>query len=179
MNLYVIRHGKTDWNLESRIQGKTNISLNEMGMNQAEEVRKKIEEKDIDLIIASPLDRTKQTAEIINKNMQVPIKYHENLMERNFGIYEGKDAKTVDVWKDLLKYHDNVAVENGEKIQEFFGRVFDCMSDIEKENKDKNVLIVTHGGVARAIDCYFNGIPEDNEDTGSMLSNCEVREYNL
>ena len=150
MNLYVIRHGKTDWNLESRIQGKTNISLNEMGMNQAEEVRKKIEEKDIDLIIASPLDRTKQTAEIINKNMQVPI-----------------------------KYHDNVAVENGEKIQEFFRRVFDCMSDIEKENKDKNVLIVTHGGVARAIDCYFNGIPEDNEDTGSMLSNCEVREYNL
>lgn len=179
MNLYVIRHGKTDWNLESRIQGKTNISLNEIGISQAEEVRQKIEEKDINLIIASPLDRTKQTAEIINKNIKVPIKYHENLMERNFGIYEGKDAKTLDVWKDLLKYHDNVAVENGEKIQEFFGRVFDCIRDIEKENKDKNVLIVTHGGVARAIDCYFNGIPEDNEDTGLMLSNCEVREYKL
>lgn len=179
MNLYVIRHGKTDWNIESKIQGRTNISLNEKGINQAEEVRKKLEEKDIDLIIASPLDRTKQTAEIINKNMKVPIKYHNNLMERDFGVYEGKDAKKLEIWESLLKYYDNVEVEDGEKIQDFFGRVFECMKDIEKENKDKNVLLVTHGGVARAIDCYFNGVPKDNEDTGVMLSNCEVREYNL
>ena len=101
MSIYVIRHGKTDWNLESRIQGKTNISLNEIGINQAEEVREKLENKEIDLIISSPLDRTRQTAEIINKNMKLPIKYNENLMERNFGIYEGKNSKEIEDWKEF------------------------------------------------------------------------------
>lgn len=178
MSIYVIRHGKTDWNLECRIQGKTNTSLNEIGINQAEEVREKLESKKIDLIISSPLDRTRQTAEIINKNMKLPIKYNENLMERNFGIYEGKNSKEIEDWKEFLKYHENKEIEEGEKIQDFFGRVFNSLSEIEKEYKDKNVLLVTHGGVARAIDCYFNGIPEDKEDTGKfMLSNCEIKEY--
>ena len=86
MNLYVIRHGNTDWNLESRMQGQTNIKLNEIGIEQANKVRKIIEEKNIDLIISSPLDRAKQTAEIINQNMNKPIEYNDKIMERKFGI---------------------------------------------------------------------------------------------
>ena len=93
----------------------------------------------------------------------------------NYFLMKGKTHEQggIDIGKDL-------EVENGERIQEFFGRVFECVNDIKEENNDKNVLLVTHGGVARAIDCYFNGIPEDKEDTGKfMLGNCEVREYKL
>ena len=177
MSIFVIRHGKTDWNTLSKIQGQSNIELNEIGIKQAEEVRDKIEKKNIDLIICSPLDRTKQTAEIINKNLKLPIKYNDKLKERNFGIYEGKTSKEVEKWEEILKYHQNEEVKQGEKIQDFFGRVFESLEEIEKNYKDKNVLLVTHGGVARAIDCYFNGIPEDNNDTGYMLKNCEIKEY--
>ena len=120
MSIFVIRHGKTDWNTLSKIQGQSNIELNEIGIKQAEEVRDKIEQKNIDLIICSPLDRTKQTAEIINKNLKLPIKYNDNLKERNFGIFEGKTSKEIDNWEEILKYHQNEEVKQGEKIQDFF-----------------------------------------------------------
>ena len=118
--LYIVRHGKTDWNALSKIQGQSNIELNEIGIKQAEEVRYKIEQKNIDLIICSPLDRTKQTAEIINKNLKLPIKYNDNLKERNFGIFEGKTSKEIENWEEILKYHQNEEVKQGEKIQDFF-----------------------------------------------------------
>ena len=89
MNLYVIRHGKTDWNAQSRMQGQSNIKLNQFGIEQADEVRKIIEEKNIDLIISSPLERTKQTAEIINKEFNVEILEDKRLVERGFGDFEG------------------------------------------------------------------------------------------
>ena len=89
MNLYVVRHGQTDWNINHMILGKTDIELNEKGKKQAEEVSKKLEKEKIDLIISSPLKRTKQTAEIINKNKNIPIIYDSRIQERNFGEFEG------------------------------------------------------------------------------------------
>lgn len=177
MNVYVIRHGKTDWNIESRMQGQSNIKLNEFGIKQANEVRKIIEEKNIDLIISSPLDRAKQTAEIINKNMKKPIEYNEKIIERSFGILEGKISNEIKNLDDYFEYHKNQEVKNGEKVQDFVNRVFEGMEQIEKNNKDKNILIVTHGGVARAIDYYFNGIPKERDVGKAILGTCEVREY--
>ena len=180
MSLFVIRHGKTDWNSESRVQGQSNIKLNEMGIKQAENIREKIENRNIDIIICSPLDRTKQTAEIINKNMDLPIMVDDRIKERNFGIFEGKKTREIEEWKEYLKYHKNKELEEGEKIQDFFSRIFDFASEIEKEAQDKNILVVTHGGVARGLECYFKGIPDDEEDVGSsMLDTCEVREYEM
>ena len=170
MNLYVIRHGKTDWNLQSRMQGQSDTNLNQIGIEQADEVRKIIEEKNIDLIISSPLERTKQTA---NK----PIEYNEKIMERNFGILEGKIATEIENLNDYFEYHKNQELEQGEKIQDFVNRVFEGMKQIEEKHLDKNVLVVTHGGVARAIDYYFNGLPEEKDVGKGLLSNCEIREY--
>ena len=177
MNLYVIRHGKTDWNLQSRMQGQSNIQLNQIGINQANEIRELIEEKDIDIIISSPLDRTKQTAQIINKNMNKKIEYNEKIMERNFGILEGKIVTEIENLDDYFEYHTNQEIEKGEKIQDFVSRVFEGMKQIEEKHKNENILLVTHGGVARAIDYYFNGIPKEKDVGKFMLNNCEIREY--
>lgn len=178
MGIYVIRHGKTDWNEESKIQGQTNIKLNEIGIKQASEVRKEIEQKNIDLIICSPLDRTKQTAQIINKNMNIPIQYNEKFMERNFGVLEGKKTEEIENLNEYFEYNVNKEVEDGENIQRFFNRVFEGMKEIEKEYKEKNVLLVTHGGVARAIDYYFNGkLKEKSDLEKAILKTCELREY--
>ena len=67
MKILVTRHGQTDWNLDKKVQGKADIELNEKGRQQAEETKKLLDYKDIDLIICSPLIRARQTAEIINK----------------------------------------------------------------------------------------------------------------
>lgn len=70
MKFYVVRHGQTDWNAEGRIQGKTDIELNETGIEQARQLKELIKDYNIDLIISSPLKRTRKTAEIINETVK-------------------------------------------------------------------------------------------------------------
>ena len=70
MKIYVIRHGQTNWNVEEIIQGKKDIELNEVGIRQAYEVKEKLNMLNIDLIMCSPLKRTKKTAEIILRELE-------------------------------------------------------------------------------------------------------------
>ena len=66
MKIYVMRHGQTDWNLAGKAQGRTDIELNDTGIEQAKQTKKQIDNYKIDLIICSPLKRARKTAEIIN-----------------------------------------------------------------------------------------------------------------
>lgn len=66
MKILVVRHGLTDWNVERRIQGRTDVPLNQEGIKQAYVAKEKLKEEKIDLMVSSPLKRAKQTAEIIN-----------------------------------------------------------------------------------------------------------------
>lgn len=75
MKIYFVRHGQTEWNLKKRIQGRADKPLNEQGKQQAIETRQNLISKDIDLIICSPLLRAVETAEIINKDRNIPILY--------------------------------------------------------------------------------------------------------
>ena len=66
MNLYLVRHGQTDWNIQGRIQGSTDIELNSTGLNQAQKTAELLKNIDFDVIYSSPLKRTVDTAKIIN-----------------------------------------------------------------------------------------------------------------
>lgn len=87
--LYIVRHGKTDWNVKGWVQGSTDIELNEEGIRQAKELSEKIDLDKIDICLCSSLKRAKQTAEILVKD-KVKIIYDNLLVERGFGNYEGK-----------------------------------------------------------------------------------------
>lgn len=89
MKLYIVRHGKTDWNIMGLLQGQTNIELNEEGINDARKLSKEINLNEIDLCISSSLERAKQTAEILTNN-KIKIIYDDMIVERGFGDYEGK-----------------------------------------------------------------------------------------
>ena len=69
MEIFITRHGQTEWNALGKVQGQTDIELNDIGRKQAEETGKLIGNENIDLIIASPLKRARETANIINKNI--------------------------------------------------------------------------------------------------------------
>lgn len=84
MKLYVIRHGQTNDNVNNIINGRSNEELNETGKEQARQMKNKIEALDIDLIICSPLIRTKQTANIINSK-NIPVIFDERIIERDTG----------------------------------------------------------------------------------------------
>ncbi len=92
MNLYVIRHGQTEWNVMKKMQGSIDIPLNKKGIKQAYITKKNLDHISIDVIFCSPLKRAKQTAEIINKGRNLEIIYDERLKERNYGEFEGEQT---------------------------------------------------------------------------------------
>lgn len=176
MSLFVVRHGRTDWNDLEKVQGTADIPLNDTGISQANETKELLKNEDIDIIISSPLIRTKQTASIINSERNVKIIYDDRIKERDFGEFEGLDKKMFS-FKDFWTYSKNLKFEKAENIQGFFKRIFDFLDYVKENYKDKNVLIVIHGGVSVAVNSYFNGLPSENEPTKGALKNCEVRKY--
>lgn len=177
MKLYLIRHGQTEWNITNRLQGQADIPLNIEGIKQAENARGIFNNIDIDFIICSTLDRAKETCRIINKDKNISVAYDERIQERNYGKLEGADIRDIDV-DELMNYYIDKKVENGESIQEFFERIYSFLEELENRYVDnEKILLVTHGDVSRAVNCYFNGIPKEGNVKRLMINNCEIKEY--
>ncbi|MBS4536667.1 histidine phosphatase family protein [Clostridium sp. D2Q-14] len=87
--LIVVRHGETQFNVEKRYTGSLNIELNSTGFKQAKNLAKELRKYDIDVIITSTLKRAKQTTEIINNELKLPIIEMKEFCERNVGVFEG------------------------------------------------------------------------------------------
>lgn len=179
MSIMLTRHGQTNWNVQKKVMGRCDEPLNEKGMGQAEETRDSLKDTDIDLIICSPLKRAKQTADIINEGRNIPIIYDDRIIERDFGEFEGKETKDFDFY-GYWNYYRNDIYEEAENIQDFFKRIYGFLDEVTEKYKDKNILIVAHGGVSIPVACYFKEeIPEGSlVEAGLVLGNCQVVSYN-
>ncbi len=152
MNLYVVRHGQTDWNKKKILLGSTDIPLNETGRQQALILKEKLKQIDFDVVIASSLKRAMETAKIATDKSNI-IK-NDNFRERIYGNLEGTQPKNI---KELWNVEKNCSTDHVEPIRTFLNRVFTEMDTLkELYNEYTNVLIVTHYGVVMAIDAYFN-----------------------
>ena len=153
--IYIIRHGQTDWNIEHRTQGHTDIALNTNGIKQAELMTQKIANLKIDSIISSDLKRAYMTAQIINKNFNKNIKTDKRLREFCFGTLEGimRDKITQEIWDDFNK---NPKQFNAETKEEIFNRIKSFINDLKSNSINKNTLVVTHGGPIRMIKYYLD-----------------------
>ncbi len=177
MKIYVIRHGRTKLNDEGKYNGNVDEDINETGINQAIEASKKVKELNIDLVICSPLKRTKHTMQLVNVN-NMPVIYDDRLKERDCGILAGKELGQF-YETDYWNYYSTKKVEGLETIQDLFKRVHEFLKEIKEKYNDKNILIVTHGGVVRAINFYFNELPKDGMIGKFKTENCGIREYEL
>lgn len=180
MSIFIVGHGQTDLNLKKKIQGRVDSPLNESGKKQASETRKKLLNVNIDLIICSPLLRTKETANIINKDRNIPIVYDERIIERSFGKLEGCEIEKID-FNSYWDYYKNLQDNDIESMHQLFDRVYLFLVDIKNKYKNKNILIVSHGGVGMPIDCFFShNIPKGSlMEAGLQLKNCEVKKYDF
>ena len=178
--IYITRHGQTDWNVQKKVMGRCDEPLNETGLSQARETKDILKDVDVDLIICSPLLRAKQTASIINEDRNIPVVYDERIIERDFGEFEGLQTKDFD-FDGYWNYYKNAQYEKAENIGVFFDRIYAFLDDIIEEYKDKNILLVAHGGVSIPVECYFRSeIPEGSlADAGLVLANCQVRSYSI
>lgn len=141
----LIRHGETDWNAQGKIQGKTDIPLNAAGIEQAQQCGAYLSASDWDLIITSPLQRARRTAEIINETLDLPLVEMEEFAEKHFG-----DAEGLTFEERALTFPDRL-YPNQEDNDFFHERLAAGLKIIHDRYPNKRVLLVSHGGVINAI----------------------------
>ena len=162
-SFYFLRHGETEWNREGRIQGHTDIPLNDTGRSQAEQVVPILTRAPIHRIVVSTLSRAYETASIINAALQKPLAVDEGLKERHFGEYEGLsisqfDNLRCDLAKQGLPPEENgyPCPPKGEPYADFRVRTIAAFRRNLEEFEGENILFVAHGGVYRVLRrCLF------------------------
>ena len=151
--MLLVRHGKTDWNVEVRFQGSTDIPLNDIGYQQALKTAARLKSWQDAAIYSSPLKRAMQTAEAISGG--APVTPLEGFTEINFGDWEGsrvsdiraKDKEALEAW-----HRDGFfsIPENAETWDQINERVSQALS-VCLPKDDERIIIVAHGGILRAI----------------------------
>lgn len=176
MKIYSTRHGQTDYNKDELILGTTDIELNETGLAQAQELAEKVKELGcIDLIIASPMKRAMRTAGIVSERTGISIVTDERLREWDYGEYEGKTRFTGGFAENKAEFGVKMG-RTGESLLQLAHRVYSVLDDIREKYSDRTVLIVSHGGICRVIETYFNDMTTE-EYSGWFMDNCQLIEY--
>jgi broad specificity phosphatase PhoE len=185
-NLYIVRHGETDWNIKGLVQGHTDIPLNEKGEWQAKQLARQFKKIHFDAAYSSDLLRARKTAEIIALEKKIIIKTIKALRERRFGRFEGKSWKEgkekeemARLWERLGKLTDKEKKEYGleevENNEELMGRFIPILREIAITYPQKNVLVVTHGGVMRAFLIHLGLGDENTLPSGSIKNTAYIK----
>jgi probable phosphoglycerate mutase len=176
--LYLVRHGITDWNAQRKMQGHTNIPLNELGRSQAQSLQKFFINNPIEKVFSSDLDRAFQTAKISSQFED--ILQLKGLREVLLGDIEGKTEPEVvaqygqeawDHWVSVAP-HANFAFPNGETHQESVIRFKTHLLDIIKTHEFKKAAVYTHGLMIRRLAHHLN----PKLETMLEIPNCGVFE---
>lgn len=155
--IYLTRHGSTMWNYEKRFQGQKDSELTEEGIGQAESLRNRINDMDIDVIYTSPIKRAFRTANIVRGNKDIEIITSDALKELHFGEYEGLTEEELlaqgrgSELRKVFAGEIDVRLPGGETLRELSHRVGDFIDNILACQEGKSVLVVTHGAALRAI----------------------------
>lgn len=155
MNLYVVRHGETWANIESRYLGALDPELTERGRKQAQALDAQLP-TDLSVLAVSPLLRAQQTAEILNHSRALQVQTLQGLRERNVGVFEGLTQveareRHPDLWSLNITRHWALAPTGGESIFEVVSRVHTTLQQLHEMHSGKNVAIVAHGFIAKTI----------------------------
>lgn len=168
--LGLLRHGQTDWNIDLRLQGSTDIPLNETGRAQALQAAGVLNREDWDVIIASPLSRAKDTADIVAKELGMNVVIVPELIERSFGVAEGLDHAS---WRKMYESHE--VIEGLESLEDLRARTTLLLDLIANEYAGQRVLAVSHGAfIRKVLTIISNGeLPRE----GERLSNASLNKF--
>ncbi|MGF7057056.1 histidine phosphatase family protein [Brassicibacter mesophilus] len=154
--LYLIRHGESEWNILSKVQGQNNVNLTKKGIEQATKAAERLSKEKIDEIYSSDLDRAYDTAKIIADKLKLDVKKLQELREIKFGVWEGLTSSEIKenyknehmIW--MTEPH-KLQLPEAERLIDVQERMLKGVNKLMKENKDKNILIVSHGSAIKAL----------------------------
>jgi broad specificity phosphatase PhoE len=156
--LLLVRHGETDWNAERRWQGHADVSLNQRGREQAEQLAAQLAEEAVDAVYSSDLCRARETAEILGARLGTAVVLDPDLREIDVGSREGltwPETQALTEW-------------DGEPTEAHADRVLGALRRIAEQHPGARVLVVTHGGSIRRAQEHL-GLAAD-----MPLGNCTV-----
>ncbi|MCU0154819.1 histidine phosphatase family protein [Bacillus safensis] len=141
----LVRHGETDWNAAKRIQGRTDIPLNDTGKWQAEQTGLYLKDVHWDVVISSPLTRAKETAHLILNHVHAPLVIMDDFIERDYGDAEGMS------FEERQKLFPDKQYPNMEPIEKIQNRMLEGIEKVRAAYPDQHVLIVAHGAAIHAL----------------------------
>jgi broad specificity phosphatase PhoE len=142
--LLLARHGETDWNREFRIQGSSDLELNELGRQQAQFLAQELTDVDLDAIYSSDLSRAQATAAAVAATHGLEVKLDPRLRERSFGSWEG-------LTRDDISTFPKGSRHDGESDDDVRARVLAAVEEIAANHPGDQVLIVSHGGALNTL----------------------------
>lgn len=177
MNLYVMRHGRTNYNELGLCNDDPNadVYLNDRGIRQAKAAAERLREAALDRIIVSPLPRTRQTADVVNRYHNAPIEVHPDISD----IRSGFNGKTVSEYFAAIADDPlNARANGGESLLDHKQRVLGFIHWLLRQ-PEENILVVAHEETLRVFVAYFEGNVPDEQLRDISIGNCEYRQYQL
>lgn len=163
MQILLVRHGATDWNLERRCQGSSDRDLSEVGIRQAEQLASLLSGEDIQAIYSSHLRRALQTAEYISQPHDLPVLIEEDVRELDHGHLEGLTFNQIkqNYAEFLLRWRSEPAeirVPGGERLADVAERAWNGLNQIVQRHSDaERILVVSHNFPIVGIVCRITG----------------------
>ncbi len=170
-NIYIVRHGETDWNQLHKFQGRTDIHLNDTGREQASRLRPVMQQLQIESVYSSTLSRAIETAEIAVQDLKLPILKEERLCETNIGDAEGLTLdelikkfgpEALTKWRSYEERLLDFKFPNGESKRQLMYRTRQVFLEIAQSSTKTSIAVFTHGMLMRATTFIFGeGLPWD------------------
>ncbi len=155
--IVLIRHGETDWNTQTRIQGHTDIPLNRRGRWQAQRLGAALAGEGLSAVYSSDLQRALSTAQSVAQAAGLSVQVHAGLRERAFGTFEGRTFSEIEAqWPELAQRwrgrDPSFGPPQGESLQAFYARCVAVVHELAAPHEGQAVALVAHGGV---LDCLY------------------------
>lgn len=177
MNIYLVRHAR-----QSSTLCNVNVDLSEEGIYQAKLLAKRLKDVPFDALYSSNLIRAIQTAEIVNEYHDLKHEIRENIKEIDFGDWTGlEDDKINELYQDFIiengKLLEDLSYPGGENGQDVVERAMPVLDEIIQSGKE-NVLVITHGGVVRALTAHLLGLDLSQKGLfGASLEHTSITQF--
>ncbi len=182
MEIYIVRHGQTLWNQGKRLQGSTDIELNDNGRDLAVKTGIALKNTRIDVIYSSPLKRAYETASLIRGDRDIDIITDDRIRELSFGHFEGQNFSELIKDENLTfrhffkQPHLYKPADDGESLEHLIERAGSFMQEVIEplEKTCERVMIVAHGALNKAIMSYIKKHSTEYFWSGGLQENCNV-----
>ena len=162
--LLLVRHGETDWNVDNRYQGQSDIPLNARGRAQAAAIGRRLSSEKLDVIYASDLQRALHTAEAIAAHHPIGVQPDARLREILIGEWEGltyaeMQARDLEGLARWIETPEEVSAPGGETLVELASRMREVLEEMRARPDGETIVLASHGGALNAFLCLALGIP--------------------